>query len=137
MRVWIHNKKRRIWLPPIAGFLFYGAWAFFINFPHGVESAIAAALTQGGYSFTITLVLALVIEFLFLRLGTLSATASIPGAWRNVWVFIVGFSLLLFTSVGINVLTGTPEVLWTVLPGLTISAVYTVLYILALNKVEG
>ena len=132
MPAWIHNKILRLWIPPIAGFLFYGAWAFFINFSHGWDSAITAAFTQGGYSFTITLVLALVIEFLFQRLSSTSITAL----WRNVWVFIVGFSLLLFTSVGINLLTGTPEVVWTVLPGLTVSAVYTVMYILTLNKVE-
>jgi hypothetical protein len=132
MPAWIHNKTLRLWMPPIAGFLFYGAWAFLINFSHGWDSAITAAFTQGSYSFTITLVLALVIEFLFQRLSSTSITAL----WRNVWVFIAGFSLLLFTSVGINLLTGTPEIIWTVLPGLTVSAVYTVIYILTLNKVE-
>jgi hypothetical protein len=133
MPSWIHNKTLRLWIPPIAGFLFYGAWAFFINFSHGWDSAITAAVTQGGYSFTITFVLALVIEFLFQQLSH----TSIIALWRNVWVFIAGFSLLLFTSVGINLLTGTPEIVWTVLPGLTVSAVYTVMYILALNKVEA
>jgi hypothetical protein len=132
MPAWLRNKTLRLWVPPIAGFLFYGAWAFSINFSHGFESAITAAFTQGGYSFAITLVLALVIEFLFDRL----ATTAIAVAWRSVWVFIAGFCLLLFTSVGINLLTGTPEILWTVLPGLMISSVYTMLYILTLNKVE-
>jgi hypothetical protein len=132
MPAWIHNKTLRLWIPPIAGFLFYGAWAFFINFSHEWDSAITAAFTQGGYSFTITFVLALVIEFLFQQLSHTSITAL----WRNLWVFIAGFSLLLFTSVGINLLTGTPEIVWTVLPGLTVSAVYTVIYILTLNKVE-
>jgi hypothetical protein len=133
MPAWIHNKTLRLWLPPIAGFLFYGAWAFFINFSHGVDSATTAAFTQGGYSFTVTFVLALLIEFLFQRLGTVPAILP----WRNAWVFIAGFSLLLFTSVGINLLTGTPEILWTVLPGLMISAVYTGMYIFALNTVEA
>ncbi|MFT6200993.1 MAG: hypothetical protein ACJATV_001650 [Granulosicoccus sp.] len=132
MPAWLRNKTLRLWVPPIVGFLFYGAWAFFINFSHGFEHAITAGFTQGGYSFTITLVLALVVEFLFQRLGTFPAILP----WRNVWVFIAGFSLLLFTSVGLNVLTGTPEILWTVLPGLMISSVYTVIYIVALNKVE-
>lgn len=132
MPTWIHNKILRLWLPPMAGFLFYGGWALFINFSHGWSKAITAALTQGGYSFFITLTLALVIEFLFQRL----ASSPITILWRSVWVFIAGFSLLLFTSVGINRLTGTPELVWTVLPGLTISAIYTVIYIVALNKVE-
>ena len=125
---WIHNKTLRLWLPPFAGFLCYGTWALFVNYVHGWESAIIAGLTQGSYSFVITLVLALVIEYVFVVLVT------VP--WRNLWVFLAGAILLVFTSVGINLLTGTPEILWTVLPGLTVSLVYTVIYILALNKVE-
>ncbi|MFT5421718.1 MAG: hypothetical protein ACI9D5_002476 [Candidatus Endobugula sp.] len=122
----MHNKKIRVWVPPIAGFLFYGAWAGFINYAHGWESAITAGLTQGSYSFLITLVLAMVVEWLFVRL---------KGApLRSFWVFLAGFLLLSSSSISANLLTGTAEILWTVLPGLTVSLVYTVVYILALNK---
>ncbi|MGS2718501.1 hypothetical protein ACVBE9_10035 [Eionea flava] len=132
MPTWIHNKTLRLWLPPIAGFLAYGGWALFINFSHGWYSAAVAGLTQGSYSFTVTLLLAIVIEYLFSALNR----TNIHTYWRNISVFITGFSLLVVTSVGVNVITGTPEVLWTVLPGLSVSAVYTVVYILALGRVE-
>jgi hypothetical protein len=124
-----HNKILRILVPPISGFLFYGGWAFFINYSHGWEDAITAGLTQGSYSFFITLVLALVVEWLFVRL------AEVP--LRSFWVFLIGAILLAGTSVSVNLLTGTPEILWTVLPGLMVSLVYMMLYIVALNKLEA
>jgi hypothetical protein len=124
----MHNKKIRLWVPPITGFLFYGAWASFINTAHGWENALAAGLTQGSYSFLITLVLAIVVEWLFVRLAGTSL--------RSFWVFLAGFLLLSSSSVSANLLTGTPEILWTVLPGLTVSLVYTIIYIIALNKLD-
>lgn len=128
MIVFFQNPKVRILVPPVAGFLFYGAWALWVNSPYGWEHSVIAGLTQGSYSFTITLVLAIVIELLFVRL------TGVP--LRSVWVFLIGAVLLVCTSVGINVLTGTPEILWTVLPGLVISLIYTVIYIVALNKLD-
>lgn len=125
----IRNQHLRVLLPPIAGLLFYGGWAFIINYSHGFEKAINAALTQGGYSFVITLMLALIVEWLFVRLSHFS--------WRNTMVFIIAMFLLAITSFTLNRLTGTPEILLTILPGLIVSGVYTLLYIFALLKVES
>lgn len=112
-------------VPPISGFLFYGAWAMLINFSHGSEHAIKAGLTQGSYSFCITLILALLVEGLFVRLANIR--------FKNLWVFLAAALLLTTTSVSLNWLAGTPEILWTVLPGLMVSLVYTVVYIFTLN----
>ena len=124
----IKNKYVRILVPPVSGFLFYGAWAVFINFSHGWSNAFFAGLTQGSYSFFITLILAIVVEWLFVRL------ANVP--LRNVWVFLAGAVLLTGTSIGLNLLAGTPEILWTVLPGLMVSLIYTVVYIVGLSKLD-
>lgn len=129
MKRYLHNKTLRMWVPPISGFLFYGTWAMLINSPWlmsngSLESAAKAALTQGSYSFVITLALALMVEWLFVRLH------AIPG--RAVWVFFIAVALLAVTSSGLNILAGTPNVLLTILPGLLVSAVYTGIYILAL-----
>ncbi len=126
LQQWINNQKVRLWVPPIAGFLFYGAWATVINYSHGLQEALTAGLTQGGYSFTITLFLAIIVEWLFVRLSHLP--------YKSVWVFVLALLLLLVTSIGINLFTGTPEVLLTVLPGLLISSIYTLIYIMTLNK---
>jgi hypothetical protein len=131
---YIYNPIIRIWGPPVAGFLFYGAWAFLVNSPWlmnngDVVSASKAALAQGSYSFVITLSLALFVEWMFKRLK------DIPG--RSLWVFLVAVLLMAVISSVLNISVGTPNVLWTVLPGLLVSAVYTAAYVLALIKTEG
>ncbi|ODS23924.1 hypothetical protein AB835_06285 [Candidatus Endobugula sertula] len=126
MQQWINNQKVRIWVPPTVGFLVYGCWALYINSSHGWMSAGKAAFTQGSYSFVVTLVLAVSVEWLFTRWLTVPLC--------SLWVFLVALTLLSFTSTGLHILAGTPNVLWTILPGLSISAVYTLIYVVALNK---
>ena len=144
---WIGNKKVRVWVPPIAGFLFYGGWALLANsgllselLPKemlinaagntegGREAALLAGLTQGSYSFTVTLILALIVEWLFQRLS----------GWplRSIWVFCVAFVVLVSTSAGVNIIAGTPNVVLTILPGLVVSSLYTLVYILALRRIH-
>ncbi len=124
----LQNAAIRILVPPMMGLLFYGSWAFWVNSDHGQMAAFKAACTQGGYSFTITLVLALLIEWLFKILK--------PVKFRFFWVGIVSCSLLYATSWGVNALTGTPNILLTILPGATVSTVYTIVYIATLKKLE-
>ena len=129
MSVVLKNVTMRILLPPLAGLLFYGGWAFWVNYEHGQVAAFKAACTQGGYSFAITLLLALVIEWLFKSLE--------PLCFRSLFVAVIACSLLYSSAWGINVLTGTPNILPTLLPGAAISTVYTVIYIVTLNRVES
>jgi len=121
-----NNAKVRILIPPITGFLFYGAWALLINSEHGWMPACKAALTQGSYSFIVTLILALLIEWLFVRLN------GVKG--RSLWVLLFAVLILAITSSTLNFVAGTPNILWTILPGLLVSSVYSVLYIAALNR---
>ncbi len=124
----LQNAAIRILVPPIMGLLFYGSWAFWVNSDHGQMTAFRAAFTQGGYSFTITLVLALLIEWLFKLLK--------PLTFRFFWVGLVSCSLLYVTSWGVNALNGTPNILLTILPGATVSTIYTIGYIATLKKLE-
>ena len=125
----LQSAALRILVPPLAGLLFYGGWAFWVNAEFGQSVAFKAAVTQGGYSFTITLLLALMIEWLFASFKVL------PG--RQWWVGAIACSLLYLTSWGVNVITGTPNILLTILPGATVSTVYTVIYVLTLKKIEN
>ena len=119
----------RILVPPFMGLLFYGSWAYWVNTDHGTGVAFKAACTQGAYSFIITLVLALVVESLF------KLFHSRP--LRNIWVGAVACLVLYSTSWGVNALTGTPNILLTILPGAAVSTIYTVIYIMALNKLNN
>lgn len=116
----------RLLAPSIIGFLFYGSWAFWVNCEAGQALAFKAALTQGGFSFIMTLVLALLIEGLYLRFK----------AWP-FHLFVIGLitcSFLLLTSWALNYFADTPNILLTILPGAVVSSLYTIVYIQGLNK---
>lgn len=118
----------RILVPPLAGLLFYGAWAYWVNMDFGSSAAWRAAATQGGYSFAITLILALVVEWLFQQLSSLPK--------HHWWVILIACLLLYITSWSVNAWSGTPNILLTILPGATVSTIYTVIYVMGLVKIN-
>ena len=124
----IQSKAARSVISALAGFLVYGGWAYFINAQYSQQAGIKAALTQGTYSFVITLVLALFMEWLFER--------SKHRQHQFKVTFISTCLLLYITSSGVNFLLGTPEILVTILPGSIVSTVYTFSYTLALSKLQ-
>jgi hypothetical protein len=118
----------RLLMPALIGFIFYGGWAFWANSEYGLTMAFKAAFIQGSYSFTITLVLALKIEWLFLRFKSWPAHLYLIG--------LISCSFLYLSSWSINYYAGTPNILLTILPGAAVSTVYTIIYIIGLNKLE-
>ncbi len=122
------SKALRSLLAATAGFIVYGGWAFFINYDYGLPAALKAGATQGSYSFTLTLSLSFLMEWLF--------QLSRQPRLQFSLAFITPCLLIYCTSWGVNVLTGTPEILLTILPGATISTLYTLSYTLALFKLQ-
>lgn len=118
-------------LSALVGFAAYGAWAYVANMNHGDEMATRAALTQGSYSFIITLVLTGLMEKLFAWLATCSPR-------QRFWLSTLPVCLLLYlSSWTVNYLAGTPNILLTILPGAIMSSVYTFSYIAALAKLSS
>ncbi len=96
-----------------AGWIGYGGWAYFANHDYGQTAAWRAFLTQGGYSFVVTLVMTVLLENLYRR------TSSVVWSAGSV-------SLLLYASSwSVNWIAGTPEILITILPGAIIGTVYS------------
>ncbi|MFK7732814.1 MAG: hypothetical protein AB8B48_14435 [Pseudomonadales bacterium] len=114
----------------VAGFIGYGAWAWLANMNHGGEMALRAALTQGTYSFVITLILTGLMEWLFSRL------IGWPKRRRFLGSTIPVCLLLYLSSYSVNYLAGTPNILLTILPGAILSTLYAFSYIGALAKIE-
>lgn len=114
-----------------AAFLGYGAWAWFANMEHGDDMAFRAALTQGTYSFIITLILTGLMECLFSRLSSWPEHSRFLGSTIPVCL------VLYFSSYSVNYLAGTPNILLTILPGAILSTLYTFSYIGALAKIEN
>lgn len=121
------NKWCRITFSALAGLVGYGAWAYWINLNHGHAAAMKALFVQGGYSFVLTFFLSVVIEVLFQRWGHLRYGIVLVG----VLVCCLLYSLSWF----INVLAMTPELLWTILPGATISTIFTISYLIGLKEI--
>lgn len=106
----------------LAGFIAFGAWAWFVNREYGPEVGVKAWWTQGSYSFVLTLIMTLIMEAVFKRSKSVVKTA-VPvclGVYATSW--------------SVNWLAGTPDILQTIAPGAVISTVYTVTYCLGLRK---
>jgi hypothetical protein len=121
-----YSKVLRGLLAATAGFIAYGGWAYYINASHGDSAALKALFTQGIYSFTLTLITAFIMEWLF-QLSSKPAT-------RFCLTFFITSLILYSTSWGINVWAGTPEILLTILPGAILGTFYTLSYTLTLFK---
>ena len=66
----IHSPILRSLLSALAGFIIYGLWAYWVNSSEDRGRALVSALTQGSYSFIITLVLNFFMEWFYSYLAT-------------------------------------------------------------------
>jgi hypothetical protein len=110
----------------LAALVFYGGWAFFVNYDYGVDMGIRAGLVQGGYSLCLTMTSSYLMELLWVWLG--------EKPYGVVMALAVTMLLLFVTAYGINYLAGTPEILLTIGPGFLIGSIYSLLYLLNLGR---
>lgn len=118
------SRPVRALLPAIAGFLGYGSWGYFCNMMYGWQMGLQSGLVQGSLSFTITLVFNGVMETIY-RLVK-----------RKALSIAISIISLVTVSYGVNNLTGTPEVIATIAPGVVIGAIYVFSYISTLAKLD-
>jgi len=123
------HKGLRALVSAIAGFLGYGGWAYYINSAHGADAAWQAALTQGSYSFVLTLVLSMMMEWLYARLHHVR--------YACVYVIAISCAIVYSASWSVNALRGTPEILLTILPGALASTVYSIAYVVGIAKLHA
>jgi len=122
------SKIQRSVISGIAGFLVYGGWAFWINSSHGTAMGISAGILQGSYSFVLTLTTTLVMEYLMATLK------GIP--FRGVLTVVLVSAITLSVAYSLQWLNGTPEILFTILPGFFIGAVYCAVYVAGLQAID-
>ncbi len=121
---------QRSLIPSMAGFLFYGSWAFFVNIMYGKFVALKAALVQGSYSFLITLVMTLMLEGLHKLLGRYLSNSSVVN-WATITVCC---SIVFSGSWIVNTIAGTPEIFRTVILGYIIGGLFSITYVLGLSQ---
>lgn len=125
IRALINSSKCRVLISALAGFFGYGSWGFWVNMSHGWQVGLKSGLTQGSYSFTVTLFYSSLIEWLYAKT-------------RKKALTIVTCSLsVIATSYGVHTLVGTPEILPTIAPGAVIGSIYVYGYVSALARIAG
>ena len=121
---------QRSLIPSIAGFLFYGFWAFLVNIMHGPLIAVKAACVQGSYSFLVTLGMTLLLEGMYRFFVKLIVWRWLSGACTVIFscapVFIGSWM--------VNLAAGTPEIFETVILGYVIGTIYSSSYVFGLIK---
>lgn len=100
----------------LAALVVYGGWAFAANHGHGLGAAWRAAATQGFVSFTVTFFVTAIMEAVHRMARSRRAQFVLPGA--------VAVAVAAIYTVALHLWMGTPEIARTVVPVLTIGAVY-------------
>jgi hypothetical protein len=121
---------QRSLISSLAGFLFYGLWAFLVNIMHGTQAAVKAACVQGSYSFLITLGITLMLESMYRFLLNLTDLYRVSA----VATVLICCTPVFIGSWMVNVAAGTPEVFETVILGYLLGAAYSSIYVLGLLK---
>ena len=117
----------------VAGFVFYGAWAYAVNYSYGQWIAAKAACVQGSYSFFLTFSMTLLLEALF----KLMAKVFNRSGFVNWSTILISCALVFSGSWIVNMAAGTPEIFRTVILGYIIGAFYSVTYVLGLARVDA
>ena len=110
----------------LAGFIGYGAWAWYANLDHGPDIAMRSGLVQGGYSLVLTFLMTIVTEALY-------------SSWQHQIAVVIRTtafvsSILFCSAYTIHMFVGTPEILMTITPGFVIGTIYTYVYVLGLHN---
>ncbi len=109
-----------------SGFIAWGGWAFYINYSPSTNSGLLSGLTQGTFSFIMTFVLVKLVTYLFNTIRHVKFKLIMPT--------IITVSLTSSFIINIHILVGTPNILFTVLPAITIAIAFCLLTTFKLNK---
>ena len=104
-------------------FFIWGSWAYFIN--HNIISALA----QGTASFVITLILIRSVTWLFYSLPKNFFRTILPAL---ITISCTGSALVL-----IHFLVGTQRVFFTILPPITVAAIFCFYVTLKLQRINN
>ncbi len=99
------------WSAALLAFVCWGGWAFYINYPAGVATGLSSGLAQGTVSMIMTFVMIKIVTDIFHRLANRFMQLTIP-----TLVTVGGAACFL---VLVHSLVGTPNIFWTILPGLS------------------
>lgn len=121
-------KTSRIYnlLSAIAAFAMWGGWAYYINSGFGQSTRIVSAIAQGIASFLITLFMVRAVTWLFHRMPNAMLKLILPA------VLTVSFTGTCLAT--LHFFVGTPRILQTIAPALTVAFLFCFYTTLKLKK---
>ncbi len=112
----------------IAAFVMWGGWAFYVNSRNSDSSGIVSGIAQGTASFTITLLMVHAITFLYHKFNHLLLKLVLPAL---LTVSVTSTCLVL-----IHLLVGTPHIVSTIAPALSVAFAFCLLTTFKLNRID-
>jgi len=110
----------------ILAFFIYGGWSGYCNIEYSELIALKAALIQGLFAFTATLGITVLARYLFNRWGKNKAALCTS--------FLFCFIILATVPSTIHWLLKTPEIFYSILPGLIWGSLYILGYLIMFHK---
>lgn len=127
---YIQTTKGRAHMNALGAAIFWGCWGFSMNYEHGIAMAIQVGLTQGSLNFITNLVGTYILEFFYFNFS--------KRPWlQGVIAFFGTYSITLTVILAAHLYVGTPELLKTIGPSVSIGMVMTVVYLVGLNRLEA
>lgn len=111
--------EHKLLRPLLAGVIFgglYASWAWFANLSDGVDAAQRATLVQYVVSFVIALIFTASVDHFH--------EISVSFAQHILLVFLLPMSVLVIIVSSAHFFSGTPNVLLTILPSVSVAAIY-------------
>lgn len=124
---WLQRPFIRIGVNVLGAMLLWGSWAAIVHHAHPLAIQLKAALTQAAISGSFTLVGAAFLEAVFARAAH---------RWRVPVAGLSTFSFIFASVLTIHHWAGTPSVLLTVAPTLTLSFFYCLGYAASLARLD-
>ncbi|MDA1050548.1 MAG: hypothetical protein O3C40_08705 [Planctomycetota bacterium] len=120
------GQLRRVVFFAVSAFLIFGGWGVFANWHHDMHKRLSAGLTQGLLSLVSTVILTSAMETVFRRLS--------PGVARFMATGLGPITATLFLMAFAHFVTGTPEIVATMLPSLVVGYAYSLIYAAGLTR---
>ena len=110
----------------IQAMLLWGGWSFYINSKTSLSSGIKSGIAQGLASFCLTLIVVFLVSKLFSKIQNKVLKYIAPT--------LIVVSMLLTFLVTVHTLVGTPEILKTISPPLTVAVLFCLFTTYKLNN---
>ncbi|MBP87033.1 MAG: hypothetical protein CMJ64_10010 [Planctomycetaceae bacterium] len=110
----------------VSAFLTFGGWAVFANLHQGLHKSLPAGLTQGLLSLVSTAILTSTMETVFARLS--------PGVARFMATGLGPTTATLLLMAIVHFVTGTSEIVATMLPPIAVGYAYSLIYAAGLTR---